>query len=51
MFFNLVVFLFEVIISNECEDLLCPFLKSTPITLRRVTMDQDTIQVNRKLGI
>ncbi len=42
---------FEVIISNECEDLLCPFLKATPITLRRVSMDQDTIEVNRKLGI
>jgi 5-aminolevulinate synthase len=25
-------------------------LKSTPITLRRVDMDQDMIQVNRKLG-
>jgi 5-aminolevulinate synthase len=40
----------EIIISSECEDLLCPFLKSTPITLRRVNMDQDTIEVNRKLG-
>jgi hypothetical protein len=44
-------FVFEVIVSAECEDLLCPFLKSTPITLRRVNMDQDTIEVNRKLGI
>ena len=33
-------------ISTECGDLLCPFLKSTPITLQRVPMDQDTIQVN-----
>lgn len=41
----------EIIISAECEDLLCPFLKSTPITLLRVRMDQDTIQVNRTLGI
>jgi 5-aminolevulinate synthase len=40
----------DIIISAECEDLLCPFLKSTPITLRRVNMDQDTIEVNRKLG-
>ncbi|CAF0906052.1 unnamed protein product [Adineta steineri] len=39
----------EIIISNECEDLSCPFLKSASITLRRVTMDQDTIEVNRKL--
>jgi hypothetical protein len=41
----------EIIISAECEDLSCPFLKSTPIMLRRVSMDQDTIEVNRKLGI
>ncbi|UJR35850.1 hypothetical protein I4U23_028594 [Adineta vaga] len=40
----------EIIISLECEDLLCPFLKSTPITLRRMSMDQDTIEVNRNLG-
>lgn len=38
----------EVIISAECEDLLCPFLKSTPITLRRVNMDEDAIEVKRK---
>lgn len=38
----------EVIISAECEDLLCPFLKATPFALRRVQMDQDTIEVNRK---
>ena len=37
-----------MIISAECEDLLCPFLKSTPFALRRVHMDQDTIEVNRK---
>ena len=39
---------FLVIISAECEDLHCPFLKSTPIALRRVRMDQDIIEVNRK---
>jgi hypothetical protein len=49
-FFNL-LFILKVIISAECEDLLCPFLKATPITLRRVTMDQDTIEVNRQFGI
>ena len=42
---------FPVIISAECEDLLCPYLKSTPITLRRVRMDQDTIEVDRKSGM
>jgi len=47
--YSIIIF-FVVIISAECEDLLCPFLKSTSITLRRVDMDQDMIQVNRKLG-
>ncbi|CAF1176909.1 unnamed protein product [Rotaria sp. Silwood1] len=42
----------EIIISAECEDLLCPFLHSTPIALRRVVnMDQDTIKVNRKSSV
>ncbi|CAF0806471.1 unnamed protein product [Rotaria sordida] len=40
----------EIIISAECEDLLCPFLKATPIAFRRVNIDQDTIEVNRKLN-
>jgi hypothetical protein len=40
----------SVIISAECEDLLCPFLKSTPIALRRVHIDQDTIEVNQNSG-
>jgi hypothetical protein len=48
--FLIIFLLFKVIISAECKDLLCPFLKRTPITLRRVDMDQDTIEVNRKLG-
>jgi hypothetical protein len=51
LFFFEINFTFEVIISAECEDLLCPFLKATPIALRRVSMDQDTIEVDRKLGI
>ena len=46
----LTTFLLKVIISTECEDLLCPFLKATPITLRRFNTDQDTIEVNQKLG-
>ncbi|CAF1109007.1 unnamed protein product [Rotaria magnacalcarata] len=37
----------EITISTECEDLSCPFLKSTPIAFRRVNMDLDTIEVNR----
>ncbi|UJR10173.1 hypothetical protein I4U23_014389 [Adineta vaga] len=40
----------EIIISTECTDLLCPFLKTTPIALRRLTMDQDIIEVNRTQG-
>ncbi|CAF0923711.1 unnamed protein product [Adineta ricciae] len=40
----------EIIISTECTDLSCPFLKTTPIALRRVDMDQDIIEVNGKLG-
>lgn len=42
---------FLVIISAECEDLLCPYLKSTPILLRRVRIDQDTIEVDQKSGM
>lgn len=38
-----------VVISAECEDLLCPFLKSTPIALRRVNIDEDAIEVKRKV--
>lgn len=40
----------EIIISADCQDLLCPYLKSTPIALRRVNMDQDMIQVNQNLA-
>ncbi|CAF2387785.1 unnamed protein product [Rotaria sp. Silwood2] len=39
----------EIIISTECEDLLCPFLKATPITLRRLNNDQHMNQIHRKL--
>lgn len=34
---------FQGLISTECEDLSCPFLKSTPITLQRMDIDQDAI--------
>lgn len=37
-----------VTISSECGDLSCPFLKTTPIALRRVTADDDIIEVDRQ---
>ncbi|CAF2151545.1 unnamed protein product [Rotaria magnacalcarata] len=39
----------EIVISTECEDLSCPFLKQTPIVLRRFNHDHRTITTNRKL--
>ncbi|CAF3370593.1 unnamed protein product [Rotaria sp. Silwood1] len=38
----------EIIVSTECEDILCPFLKTTPITLRRLNNDQHTNKTHRK---
>ena len=31
-----------------CEDLLCPFLKTAPIALHRVNIDQDAIEINQR---
>ncbi|CAF1224092.1 unnamed protein product [Rotaria sordida] len=39
----------EIVISTECEDLLCPFLKTTPITLRRFNNEQHTNKIHQKL--
>ena len=46
----LMVCLSLVTISSECGDLSCPFLKATPIALRRVNVDQDIIEVGRRQG-
>lgn len=40
----------EIIISADCQDLLCPYLKSTPLALRRVSLDEDIIEVNQNLS-
>ncbi|CAF1216225.1 unnamed protein product [Adineta steineri] len=37
----------EITISSECNDILCPFLKMTPIELRRLNLDQDIIEMNQ----
>lgn len=41
---NLKILLFR----TGCEDLLCPFLKTAPIALHRVNIDQDAIEINRR---
>jgi hypothetical protein len=46
----LIKYLFAVIISSKCDDILCPFLKTTPIALRRVNLNQDAIVVNQPSG-
>ncbi|CAF0860018.1 unnamed protein product [Didymodactylos carnosus] len=39
----------DIIISTECQDLQCPFLKKTPITLKRISLNEDTIEINENL--
>lgn len=40
----------EIHLAAECEDVHCPFLKSSSIPLRRLSIDEDAIVISRKPG-